>query len=80
MTIKLERYEVYNYSNSGTITSYAVSRGEDGADLVLFKVGGTYPQAEQSQRATEYCAYLNKIVDATEEAYSQNQLVDTLKR
>lgn len=80
MTIKLERYAVYNYSNAGTITSYVVSRGKDGADLVSFKVGGTYPQSEQQQRANEYCAYLNKIVDATEEAYSQNQLVDTLKR
>lgn len=80
MTIKLERYAVYNYSVDGTITSYAVSRDKDDPDLVLFKVTGTYPRAEQKQRADEYCAYLNKIVDATEEAYSQNQLVDTLKR
>lgn len=80
MTIKLERFSVWNYTNSGSITGYAVSKGKDAADLVLFKVGGTYPQAEQQQRANEYCAYLNKIVDATEEAYSQNQLVDTLKR
>ena len=80
MTIKLDRYEVFNYSQQGKILSYAVSRGKEGADLVVFKISGAYPQSEQQQRANEYCNYLNKIIDATEEAYSQNQLVDTLKR
>lgn len=80
MTIKLERYSVYPYSTSTAITGYAVSKGHGGKDLVVFGVNDAYPQEEQRMRAVEYCTYMNKIVDATEEAYSQTQLADTLKR
>ena len=82
MTIKLERYDIFPYVITGTktVTKYAISKGQSGENIVMFEVSKTYPAAEQRQRAEEYRDYLNKIIDATEEAYSQTQLVDVLKR
>jgi hypothetical protein len=38
-----------------------------------------YPQEDQKQRADEYAEYMNKIVDATQQAYENNNLMDILK-
>lgn len=80
MTIKLLRYSVWHWSKYDSIVHYTVSRGKDLPSVAKFEISNTYPREEQRARAHEYCNYLNKIVDATEEAYSRNQLVDTLKR
>jgi hypothetical protein len=44
-----------------------------------FPVSQAYPDEMQQQRARDYCDYLNKLVEATKEAYANNQLINVLK-
>ena len=81
MTIKLARYNVWNWTRpgSGNLIEYTVARTDKESPVATFKVSDTHPAEEQQARAHEYRDYMNKIIDATEEAYSQTQLADILK-
>lgn len=81
MPIKLTPYKVWTWSRSDDVAlKYTIQRGEKDSPVATFEISNSYLRDEQKQRAAEYCGYMNKIIEATEEAYSQNQLADILKR
>ena len=45
-----------------------------------FQVSQLHDDATQCQRARDYRDYMNKLVDAAEEAYNNNHLIDVLSR
>ena len=71
--------------NGGEITEYFVTDANDNSEidsrphLMTFPVSLLYPAADQNARAWEYVEYMNKIVEATQQAYENNNLMDILK-
>ena len=69
----------------GRITAYFITDAHDNDELeerpvlMSFPVSVLYPRADQEQRAEEYTEYMNKIVDATIQAYENNNLMEVLK-
>ena len=47
--------------------------------IAEFHVSEAYPANVQQARAEEYCKYMNRIAEATANAYSENLLADKLK-
>lgn len=45
----------------------------------VFPISELYDEEQQTRRAKDYCAYLNKLAEAAEEAYEQNKLINILK-
>ena len=45
-----------------------------------FRVSQIHDDVTQCQRARDYRDYMNKLVDAAEEAYNNNHLIDVLSR
>jgi hypothetical protein len=70
---------------SDDITSYFVTDAHDNKEidlrpqLMTFPISMLYPAEDQRQRADEYATYMNKIVEATHQAYENNQLLEVLK-
>jgi hypothetical protein len=67
------------------VTAYFVTDANDDSEIESrpkaadFPVSVLFDKGIQHQRATDYCAYLNKLVAASKEAYEQNQLINILK-
>lgn len=78
-------FKVGHTKSEGEITSFFVTDAHDNKELddrpqlMTFPVSVLYPEADQEQRAQEYAAYMNKIVEATHQAYENNNLLDVLK-
>jgi len=78
-------YKVAHTKSEGIITAYFVTDAHDNSELddrptlMSFPVSILYPQEDQKQRADEYVDYMNKIVEATHQAYENNNLMDVLK-
>lgn len=72
-------------NTSKEITSYFVTDAHDNKELdirphlMTFPVSLLYPAEDQNQRAEEYAEYMNRIVEATQQAYENNNLMDILK-
>lgn len=47
--------------------------------LMSLPVSILYPEEDQKQRAEEYAEFMNKIVEATHQAYENNNLMEVLK-
>ncbi len=81
----LRKYSVWEFRSRTTnkITKYEVTDKEhddnDRPAVAEFSVNGAYPESVQKQRAVDYADYMNKIIEATQEAYDHNLLIDKLK-
>ncbi len=81
----LRKYSVWHFSDArtGKIIKYEVTdkiTGEtDRPAVAEFPVTSAYTSDVQKQRAKDYADYMNRIVEATQEAYDQNLLIDKLK-
>lgn len=70
---------------SGEITGFFVTDANTNKEIDLrpqlmsLPVSLLYPEDDQRHRAEEYADYMNKIVDATHQAYENNKLLDVLK-
>ncbi len=71
--------------DSKVITAYFVTDAHDNSELddrpslMSFPISMLYPKEDQKHRAEEYAEYMNKIVEATQQAYENNNLMDILK-
>jgi len=78
-------FKVAHTKSEGMITAYFITDAHDNSELddrptlMSFPISILYPQEDQKQRADEYAEYMNKIVDATQQAYENNNLMDILK-
>lgn len=67
------------------VTAYFVTDAHNSDEIkhrpeaVTFPVSQVYDQDMQFRRADDYCNYLNKLAEAAQEAYEQNQLINVLK-
>lgn len=57
----------------------SISGEDDRPAVAEFIVSQCYPEDVQRARAREYSTYMNRIVKATKNAYSENLLADKLK-
>ncbi len=81
------KYEVASTTNRATrkIERFFVTDAKDDKELSERPHAAEFPISEmhyeemQRQRAQDYCDYLNKLVEAAESAYNNNQLVNILK-
>lgn len=70
---------------SNEITSFFITDAHTNKEidlrpqLMTFPISILYAEEDQRQRAEEYAEYMNKIVDATLQAYENNNLMDLLK-
>jgi hypothetical protein len=78
-------YKIWTYSNqqSKKVTKFvvddALDEDETRPTVAEFIVSEAYPVDVQRARAKDYSDYLNRIVEATKNAYSENLLADKLK-
>jgi hypothetical protein len=78
-------YRIWTYSNqqSKKVTRFvvddALDEDETRPSVAEFIVSEAYPVDVQRARANEYSAYMNRIAEATKNAYSENLLADKLK-
>ena len=47
--------------------------------VATFPVSDRHDKDEQGRRADDYCAYMNKLLEAAEQAYEHNKLITILK-
>lgn len=79
------RYVLWESRDSRTkvVTRFKVAPDRDTCvhDLVVaeFPVSARHLEEEQKQRARDYVKYMNLLLDAQQQAYEQNQLVNILK-
>lgn len=65
--------------------SYLITDAKDNSEIDIrpkaaeFPISQAFDQDLQYRRARDYCNYLNKLVEATKQAYEQNQLINVLK-
>lgn len=68
-----------------TITEYFVTDAETSEEIeqrataASFPISQKFDQEHQESRAYEYADYMNKIAEATAQAYENNRLIDILK-
>lgn len=68
-----------------TVTSYFVSDAKDDSEVnsrpkaAAFPISQAFPDELQERRAQDYRDYLNRLVEASKQAYEQNQLINVLK-
>jgi hypothetical protein len=87
MSDKKRRYKVWETKDGrGELILYFVTdryskeEDEDGYRTVAeFPVGPRHDKDEQARRAEDYAAYMNKLVEAAEQAYEHNKLINILK-
>jgi len=79
------KYGICTTRQEGKITRYFISDALNDAEIderpmiATFPISQAYPSDMQKARAYDYCDYLNKLVEAAESAYNNNQLVNILK-
>ena len=78
-------FKVGSSSLKNKKTSYFVTDAYDETELdirpkaVEFPISVLFDEKMQEKRADDYANYLNKLVEATTQAYEQNQLINILK-
>lgn len=83
-TWKVAHHKQENKSGS-KITEYFVTDADTNDELNERAVAASFPVSQkfdnehQEARAYEYADYLNKIAEATKQAYENNHLIDVLK-
>lgn len=81
----VREYKLWHHTSQATnkITKFSVSDAlnvdDDRPSLVEFPVSVAHTSDVQRARAKEYADYMNRIVEATQNAYSENLLADKLK-
>lgn len=90
--MELRRYKILTWGITGKngqpdeITEYRVTDEIDSDPkdkrpfVASFPVDAKYPADVQLHHARQFRDYLNKIQEATEQAYEQNMIVDILKK
>lgn len=79
-------FKVYRFTGqNGAVIRYTVdcsgsTKETDYPAAAIFPVSAMFPNEFQYKQAHAYCDYLNKIRDATMQAFEQNHLVDLLSR
>ena len=81
-------YKVAHSRNGTTkkIIKYFVTDAHDADDLdnrpvvAEFPIGDRYDDDEQDRHAHMFADYMNKVLEAKEQAYEQNVLLDILKK
>ena len=69
----------------GKLVSYFITDANDDTDLntrpkaIEFPISILYDEDIQERRAQDYRDYLNKLAEAAESAYNNNQLINILK-
>lgn len=80
-------YAVWEIKNGdGTLIEYFVtdrtSKEEDPEGIrtvATFPVSNRHDKDEQARRADDYASYMNKLLEAAEQAYEHNKLINILK-
>ena len=87
MTDKKRQYSVWEIrSSNDKLLEYfvtdRVSKEEDPdgfRTVATFPVSARHSEDEQGRRATDYANYMNKLLEAAEQAYEHNKLINILK-
>lgn len=81
----VRKYRVWTYSNQQSkkitkcVIDDALDEDETRPTVAEFIVSEAYPIDVQRGRANDYVEYMNRIVEATKNAYDENLLADKLK-
>jgi hypothetical protein len=81
----VRKFSMWTLSNNQTkkVTKFvvddALTHTDERPTVAEFVVSQAYPEDVQRARAKEYADYMNRIVEATQNAYSENLLADKLK-
>jgi hypothetical protein len=67
------------YTVNDEILSSGSQASDDYPSVAVFPVSQRYTADEQQRNAKLFCEYMNKIVEATEQTYQDNALLDRLK-
>jgi len=77
----MSKFTVWETTNGyNELVSYSVKKTHSCPSAIEFPVSAAHDEDTQYRRAKDYCKYLNKLEEAAEIAYQQNQLVDILGR
>lgn len=87
MADKKRRYNVWETKNGhGELLLYFVTdrvnkdEDEEGYRTVAeFPISPRHDKDEQARRAEDYAEYMNKLLEAAEQAYEHNKLINILK-
>lgn len=81
----VRKYTSWTYSSKTTkkiskfVIDDALDENEVRPSVAEFHVSEAYPEDVQRARVKDYVDYLNRIVEATKNAYEENKLADKLK-
>lgn len=81
----VRKYIVLTNAKGDEIITYIVSDAMSAEEwnnrpsVAEFPISQVHDKATQRHRARVYCEYMNKIAEATEQAYEQIALIDILK-
>ena len=86
--MNLRPYQVGHNTQNDKVVSFFVTDCLDDKELQsgkrphvpIFPVSQLHDHREQEQRANQYAAYMNKVIEATQKAYEQTVLMDLLKQ
>ena len=83
----IPKYSVSVWSDRRTniITKFSVddangNKGPNYPTVAIFPISEKYPESLQQHHASEFATYMNKIAQATQDAYEANQIMDILKK
>lgn len=81
----MRKWKVAHNKYDEKIVKYFITDAEDNTELderpvvAEFPISQKFDKETQEERAHAYADYMNKVAEATVQAYQNNQLIDILK-
>jgi hypothetical protein len=81
----MRTWKVGHNKIDGKLVKYFITDAEDNDELderpivAEFPISQKFDKETQQERANAYADYMNKVAEATVQAYQNNQLIDILK-